>query len=121
MHKHAVNRLPVIEENGKAIGIVSGRDVRVAVGVPHFDKNMTQEQFENSIKAKLASIKVSQVMSKPLKTCAADDSAVDAAKLMRVGIVSSLVVVNDQGFCVGIVTRSDLLDEFIRVYEPPNK
>ncbi len=66
----------------------------------------------------LCHLQVGDVMSRPLRTCAREDTIVDAAKLMRVGDVSSLAITGEDDLVVGVVTRSDLIDQLIRIYEP---
>jgi predicted transcriptional regulator len=60
---------------------------------------------------------VSQFMNAAPQTCCDSDSILLAAKMLRVADCSSLVVVDDSNAVVGIVTRSDLLDEYIRLIQ----
>lgn len=122
MGKRGVKRLPVVDDAGTCVGMLSNRDIRQRVGIPFLDpKKDHQEQImkvASDAKTALLTHKVAECMSHPVKTCSPEDNIVVVAKLLRVGDVSSLAVVNGQGVLTGIVTRSDLIDQLIRVYEP---
>lgn len=115
-----MNRLPVID-GGKVVGILSNRDIRLFLGVPYFSKKDHYEKLDwiEKSKDRLAKTKVKDIMSTPVKTCTKNDSIVAAAKLMRIGVVNSLVVTESEesNVAVGIITRSDLIDQIIRLYE----
>jgi CBS domain-containing protein len=113
MVKHGVHRLICVDAAGKGIGMISGRDVRIAGKIASLDAQHSEEVLN-----RLASVKVGDAMSRPLRSCSETDTIVEAAKLMRVQNVSSLAIENKQGFVIGIITRSDLLDQLIRIYEP---
>ena len=113
MQKSGVHRLPVTE-SGRGVGIISGRDLRVAARLVE----MSRGALDADLKQRLQQLRVGDVMSRPLRTCNRGDTLVEAAKLMRVGDVNSLGIVDESGMLVGLVTRSDVLDQLIRIYEP---
>ncbi len=92
--------------------MISGRDIRIAGKFAQLD-----ETNELAILERLAHLPVQEFYSKPLRSCTTTDTIVDAAKLMRLQNVSSLAI-EKHGVVVGIITRSDLLDQLIRLYEP---
>lgn len=122
--KNNINRLPVVD-GGKLVGILSNRDIRIQTGVPHINKKDNKEKLKWMEGAKdiITNTKVSEVMTKQVQTCLKTDTVVGAAKLMRVGAVSSLVVVDsdETNRVIGVITRSDLIDELIRTLEPAIK
>jgi CBS-domain-containing membrane protein len=113
MLKHRVKRLPVTEA-GRGLGMISGRDLRVAARLVEVGTGGIPTELRDHLRK----IRVRDVMTTPLRTCLKTDTLVEAAKLMRVGDVNSLGILSERGLLVGLVTRSDLLDQLIRVYEP---
>ncbi len=85
--------VPVVDENGRAVGIVTDRDICMSAlfhGAP------------------LAAISISEVMSGDLCTCQADDDVKDAERLMRQRQVRRLPVVDGAGSLVGILSLGDV-------------
>lgn len=70
------------------------------------------EQFDSD------TLQVEDAMHKSVQTCELTDNLLTAAKLLRVGGVSGLVVVDANRKVVGVISRTDILDEFIRHLEP---
>ena len=102
--------------------MLSNRDIRGKLEIPHLNKKDDYGNLKwlNNVKSKLTGTKVGEIMTKPVQTVLKTNSVVEAAKLLRVGAVSSLVVVDsdESNRCIGIITRSDILDQFIRTFEP---
>jgi CBS domain-containing protein len=89
-----VSGLPVIDEAGGVLGVLSEADIIVAeAGGRH--------------------TLVGEVMTTPAITIQSDRLVVDAAKLMAVDGVNRLPVV-EHGKLVGIITRGDLVRAFVR-------
>jgi len=107
-----ISRLVVVNETGKLLGIISERDFRLFINSPFLHEPPVEvlEQFHAH--------KVREIFKTAVVTIEEDSPIVDAVKLMRVANVGGLPVLNDKGDLVGIVTRSDLLDQLIRLLEP---
>jgi CBS-domain-containing membrane protein len=86
--------LPVIDAGGMVIGIITDRDICVAVG--------TRDQRPSELVAE-------QAMSRKVTTCRASDDIHVVLKLMRTNKVRRLPVVSDSGKLVGILSLSDLI------------
>lgn len=94
------------------MGLISASDLRLACESPLFHAN---EEIEKHMQEK----KVGDAMHKSVQTCEPSDSILTAAKLLRVGGVSGLVVIETENRkVIGVVSRSDILDEYIRTVEP---
>ncbi|KAL6049442.1 Ribosomal protein S1 [Balamuthia mandrillaris] len=116
MRTNTINRLPVVKDHlqnrQKLVGIVSERDVRLAARSP------VLAETKREVLESLEKVHVGDVMKTGVVTVEDTASIVDATKLMRVSHVGGLPVTDAAGNLVGMCTRTDLLDQLIRVYEP---
>lgn len=108
MYEFDVRRLPVVDiEGGHLLGIVSDRDVRLAIDSPFLQKDNVQAATD------LESILVGEVMSTDLIVIGPNATVGDAARRMLSHRVSGLPVVqlDDRGDAalLGLITTSDLL------------
>lgn len=90
--RHRIGGLPVVDEDDKVIGVVSGADLHAGSD------------------ARTAG----QLMSRPAVTVRPRDSVVDAARTMARYGVERLPVIDEEDRLIGIVTRRDLLRVFLR-------
>jgi len=112
LNSNSIHRLPVVDDSGNITGIITDRDLRLAVDSP-FLPETNDERIE-----KLKSHTVASIMKHNPITIEDGSPIVDAVKLMRVSNIGGLPVVDKTGRLCGIVTRSDLLDLLIRILEP---
>jgi acetoin utilization protein AcuB len=109
MAEHGVRRLPVVRTlSGETVlvGIVTDRDVRLAVDSPYGHPDVTGAVQD------LRKLTVSEVMTADPVTVFPTASAVVAATLMLSRRIGGLPVVEQEegrNYLVGIVTRTDLL------------
>lgn len=108
MYEFDIRRLPVMDvEQGQLVGIISDRDLRLAVGSPFLtsDEHLTHQAIK--------SIKVEDIMSTGLIVIGPQATLAEAARRMLSHKVNGLPVVevDDDGdaILVGIITSSDLL------------
>ncbi len=88
MEKNKISGIPVVEGNkNKLVGILTNRDVRFAN-----DLNQT----------------VSALMTKNVITVKESVSKEEARKLLHKHRIEKLVVVDEDGFCVGLITVKDM-------------
>ena len=93
MYIRKIRRMPVVDDRGKLVGIVTQRDL--------FEKGQ-------------ADTPVGAIMSRGPYTIAVDTSVVHAATLMRNLGLGGLPVL-DHGQLVGIITESDIFDAFLEL------
>ncbi|ALV48311.1 CBS domain-containing protein [Streptomyces althioticus] len=103
---------PVVDDAGDLVGVVSASDVlRHETGTPDPQgRGGTGEHVWSKARAQTAG----ELMSSPVFTARADWTIPRAARELRRRHVKQLPVVDTDGLLTGIVTRSDLLDVFIR-------
>jgi IMP dehydrogenase len=87
MRRHDISGLPVVDDAGTPVGILTSRDIR-------FEKNLAQP--------------VERLMTKKLVTVAPGVSTDDAKELLHAHRIEKLLVVAD-GKLIGLITIKDLL------------
>ena len=102
MRINNVRRLPVVDEDGRLVGIVTMGDVREA------RPKETEGLSSWELHLKTASLEVREFMTPNPLTVGPEDSLRTAARLMLDHKVGGLPVVED-GRVVGIITVSDIL------------
>lgn len=109
MRSGGFRRLPVLQ-NGRLVGVVTDRDLRLATNSPLV---LSEKWYSEFI---LESIKVKACMTPDPITIDPDAPVLHAARLMRQHKIGGLPVVQDDAL-VGIVTETDLLDFLIQRLE----
>jgi acetoin utilization protein AcuB len=97
-----IRRLPVVDEGGALIGIITLGDVRGAEASPATSLSIWELNYL------LSKLKVEQFMTVDPLTLSPDTTIGTAARLMLEHKVSGLPVVDDQRHLVGIITESDI-------------
>ncbi|MCX4673692.1 CBS domain-containing protein [Streptomyces sp. NBC_01381] len=119
--EHRISGLPVIDTDEKVIGVISETDllVREAQAPDPFQRPSRFRLPRMSPAARKTQVKATartagQLMSTPPVCVHADNTIVEGARLMAEHKVERLPVVDDEDRLVGIVTRRDLLQVFLR-------
>ncbi|MFF7651740.1 CBS domain-containing protein [Streptomyces sp. NPDC007983] len=103
---------PVLDDNGAPLGMVSASDVlRHETGRPD---PQGQDGNDDRAWAKARAQAAGALMSSPVFTARADWTIPRAARELRRRHVKQLPVVGGDGLLIGIISRSDLLDAFLR-------
>jgi len=113
MKKHGVDRVIVVDERGKVIGVLTGKDVIDRVIAPR--KRARMGDFSGE-KEQTLSIMVESVMSTPPICAKANDSVSEVLELMAENRISSVVVERD-GIPEGILMKRDILEFFLKSQE----
>jgi len=115
MAEHAVSALPVIDERGVLVGIVSEADLLVKETRPERHRVLWTETGHDRRQADKAEATVAaEVMTPHVLTVHVAMPLARAARIMQEHSVKRLPVVDDDNALVGIVSRSDLLKPFLR-------
>ena len=107
MKDHHVRRLPVLDEKGRVVGIISDRDVRDASP----SKATTLDMYE--MHYLLAELKAKNIMTTNPLTVKPSDSVEQAALLMLDNKVGGLPVVEESGKLVGIISDHDVFKALV--------
>jgi acetoin utilization protein AcuB len=108
MTSRAIRHLPVVEETGELVGLVTRSSL--AQALPGLGTGLTR--FEYSYLTSAA--KVREVMIKDPALGTEDMAAEEAARVMNAGRISSLIVVRD-GKPVGIITDTDIFEAMLEL------
>lgn len=103
---HKIHHLPVIDNEGKLIGIISQTDYeRIRYGASLF-RNPDAESYNEAL---LRSLRVVDLMTKDVKTLRPTDSLSQAYQLLKHNSFRAIPIV-EKGILIGIVSALDLLN-----------
>ncbi|MFJ9864190.1 CBS domain-containing protein [Streptomyces sp. NPDC101165] len=109
-----VGALPVLESDGRVIGVVSEADLLPKEEFRDSDPDRLTQLRRLSDLAKAGGGRAEELMSAPAVTVRADATLAEAARIMALRHVRLLPVVNAEGVLEGVVGRGDLLTVFLR-------
>jgi CBS-domain-containing membrane protein len=98
MWDHDVGCLPVVDEGGQVVGMVTDRDICMAA----YTRGTC-----------LRDITISSVMSRRLHACAPEQSVATAEEIMRLDRIRRTPVVDARGRLLGILSLADLAREAV--------
>ncbi len=110
MREQHFRRLPVIDDKGKLIGIVSERDLLYASPSPATSLSMWEVNYL------LSKIKVNRLMSTSVITARPDDTIEDTAHLMIENKIGGLPVIADNQHPIGVITETDIFRALVGMF-----
>ncbi|MEV5875363.1 CBS domain-containing protein [Streptomyces sp. NPDC052101] len=114
MEQWQVSALPVLEGDGRVVGVVSEADLLPKEEFRNSDPDRFTQQRRLSDLAKAGAVRAEELMSTPAVTVHADATLAEAARIMALRHVKRLPVVNAEGLLEGVISRGDLLKVFLR-------
>jgi CBS domain-containing protein len=114
--EHRVSALPVVDDHGRVLGVVSEADLLLKEEFPDPDQDIPlfwtkRRRLERD---KAAATTARDLMSIAVVSIAPEATAAEAARRMHTAKVKRLPVLGQGGRLVGIISRSDLLKVFNR-------
>ena len=100
MHDRAVSGLPVVDELGDLVGVISRTDVVEDGSIP----------MAMLLRRRPSGLRVGELMTSPSVTVSPMTPLRDAARLMRDSRIHRLVAVDDAGRAVGVLSASDFVE-----------
>jgi CBS domain-containing protein len=111
LEANRISAVPIIDDLGRPVGVVSEADLLPMV-VSGGTVDRRPSRPHRAVKATSSGARA--VMSTRPISVAADTPLSEAAKRMRARRIKRLLVTDDTGRLIGIVSRSDLLRQFAR-------
>lgn len=108
MKKNRIRRLPVLNEDGVLVGIVTIGDVREASPSGATTLSIWELNYLWS------QLKVNDVMTHKVATVHESEPLINAAKIMLENKISGVPVVNEDNQVVGILTESDVFRMIVK-------
>jgi CBS domain-containing protein len=108
MERLRFRHLPVVDEAGKLVGLLTHSDIRHAWSTFLSDR----EADRNAL---IAQVPVGRIMQKTVVTVRPDESLVEAGRRMWEDKLGCLPVVDDTGALVGIITAADFIRMTLRL------
>lgn len=90
--QHNISGFPVVEQNGKLVGMLTNRDIR----------------FANNPAEKVADLMTPHAADTPLVTVKAGIDREEVKRLLHQHRLEKLVVVDDNDHCIGLITVQDM-------------
>jgi acetoin utilization protein AcuB len=106
MRDHKFRRIPVVDHDGKLVGIVSERDLLHASPSPATSLSVWEVNYL------LWKLKVADIMTHHVITISQEAPIEDAANLMVTRKIGGLPVVDNANRVVGVVTETDIFKAF---------
>lgn len=116
IEENRISAVPIVDEQGVPIGIVSESDLLLKERRHELESepSLLHPLRRREQRAKAVGVVASEIMTTPPITVRSDTTLPHAARLMQERNVRRLVVVDERRKIVGIVSRSDLLQVFLR-------
>ncbi|MFI9186515.1 CBS domain-containing protein [Streptomyces goshikiensis] len=114
MERWKVTAVPVIEGEGRVVGVVSEADLLTKEEFHAQGPSLIEQMRRLGDTAKAGSVRAEQLMTSPAVTIRPDATLPRAARLMADRHIKRLPVVDADGTLLGIVSRADLLKVFLR-------
>lgn len=108
MREEKIRRFPVVDNEGKLVGIVSDKDLLYAAPSPATSLSIYELHYLYS------RITIEQVMSQDVITVEENDPLEEAARIMVDNKVGGLPVMRE-GTLVGIITETDIFKTFMEM------
>lgn len=105
--KNNIHHIPVIDDNGKVVGVVSSTDYNKLLNSFTFFINQKKDSYNTAI---MRSMLVEDVMTKHVATLQSDSTVMIAAGIFKENLFHAIPVVDKSGKLEGIVTTYDLLN-----------
>jgi len=111
MRMRAIHQIPVVDGDGKIVGILSDRDIRATVLPVGMIPGFTAEEAEKFLK----NTPVEKFMKRKVIVATLSDTLEDAIGLLYNFKINALPVVDAEDRVVGIISRTNVLEAFLEM------
>ena len=119
IEENRISAVPIVDQSGVPVGLVSEGDLLFKERMEELETStdLLHLRRRQRARAKAEGLTAADVMTSPAIAVRTDGRLADAARLMHERNVRQLVVVDNRGKIAGIVSRSDVLQVFLRTDE----
>jgi CBS domain-containing protein len=119
IEENRVSAIPIVDQQGVPVGVVSESDLLLKERRREFDsrRDLVHPIKRRQERAKADGLVASDLMTSPAITIESRAGLSEAARRMQERNLRRLIVVDARGRIAGIVSRSDLLQVFLRTDE----
>lgn len=116
IEENKVSAIPIVDQQGVPVGIVSEADLLLKERRAELESatNLLHLRRQARERSKAEGLVASDLMTSPPLNIGMDATLTQAARLMQERNIRRLIVVDTGGRIAGIVSRSDLLQVFLR-------
>jgi CBS domain-containing protein len=110
-----ISGLPVVDKEGKVLGIITQADIlsMVGVGRDHTFKDLLKYMLGEKLPERRVGDLVGDIMTSPALTISPDANVAEAVRIMEEKRIRRVTVVNGKNELLGILTRADILKAVI--------
>ena len=111
LSENRISGLPVVDERGHVVGVVSEADLLSLAGMErgHSFKDIVKHILGESVPRRKQGSRVGEIMSSPALTTRPETDIRDVAKILESKGIKRLPVVDEENRLVGIVSRGDIV------------
>jgi CBS domain-containing membrane protein len=111
LSENRISGLPVIDEGGRVIGVITEADVLSMAGMKkeHVFRDILSHILGEPLPAHAGSKRLTDVMSSPAITTGPESDIRDVALTMDEKRIKRLPVVDEQGRLIGLISRADIV------------
>jgi CBS domain-containing protein len=114
MQRYRVSAVPVLDETGLAVGVVSDADLLAKAAAPALPAGAVRLAWRLRERSKATGVTAADIMTVPPVTIGPGASVSEAARLMQERHVRRLLVVTGDSRLIGVISRADVLSVFER-------
>lgn len=111
LSENRISGMPVIDDSGKVIGIVTEADILASAGIKreHRFMDTLKHLFGEPVPSGRKGEYVKEIMTSPAITTYSDADIRDIAKILDEKRIKRLPVVDKEGRLIGIISRADII------------
>ena len=116
IEENKISAVPIVDHSGTPVGVVSESDLLLKERRRELEtrSDLLHRRRRRRELAKAEGLVASDLMTSPPVTISFDTGLAEAARLMQERNIRRLIVVDERGRIAGLVSRSDLLQVFLR-------
>lgn len=111
LSENRISGMPVIDNEGKVIGVISEADILVSSGIKRESKisDILRHLSGEIVASDKRGEKVGEIMTSPAITIGPEEDIRDAGRIMEEKGIKRLPVIDREGKIIGVISRADIV------------